>query len=164
MSKKPHTVDVHVGARIREARLMRGLSQEALGNAIDPPVSFQQIQKYEKGANRVSSSRLWEIARALDVDIMYLFDGQAANGKANTTATDRAAFEPLYFSADEIELVRIYRGAGTLEVKAKMRDLLKAVAGHQPQSASDHKAGNTQRNSAGKQEFATYGAESDRQS
>jgi len=122
-----HPVDRHVGARIREARLLRRLSQQALGDAISPPITFQQIQKYEKGANRVSSSKLWEIARVLDVDITFFFEGHNEDGE-NRALANRPTSDDIYFTSDEIELVRIYRGAGGTEVKAKMRDLLKAVA------------------------------------
>ena len=67
-----HPVDVHVGHRIRRRRLANGVSQEALGNVLE--LTFQQIQKYEKGANRVGASRLYTIAKILDVPVQYFFD------------------------------------------------------------------------------------------
>jgi len=69
----PNPVDAHVGRRVREARAARGLSQEKLGNILG--ISFQQVQKYEKGTNRIGSSRLWAIANALEVPITFFFDG-----------------------------------------------------------------------------------------
>lgn len=69
----PHPTDVHVGRRVREARATKSMSQEQLGNILG--VSFQQVQKYEKGTNRIGSSRLWDIARALDVPVSYFFEG-----------------------------------------------------------------------------------------
>lgn len=71
-----HPVDEHVGARIRAIRKAAGLSQEALARHVG--VSFQQLQKYERGSNRVSASKLFELSEALDVDIAVMFDGLGA--------------------------------------------------------------------------------------
>lgn len=121
-----HPIDKHVGGRIREARLLREISQTGLGDAL--AITFQQVQKYEKGVNRVSSSRLWEIANVLDVDVMHFFEGRELNGLKHGSITNRPEPERMYFTADEIELVRLYRGVPGTEVNGKMRDLLKAVA------------------------------------
>ncbi len=66
-------VDAHVGKRVRERRLALGMSQDKLGNALG--ISFQQIQKYEVGTNRVAAGRLWDMARILEVDVAYFFEG-----------------------------------------------------------------------------------------
>ena len=66
-----NAVDVHVGKRIRLRRTLLGMSQEQLGGALE--LTFQQVQKYERGANRVSASRLWDISQILDVKISYFF-------------------------------------------------------------------------------------------
>jgi transcriptional regulator with XRE-family HTH domain len=79
MSRKPLPVDVLVGRNIKICRLQRGLSQTELGRQIG--VTFQQIQKYERGANRVGASRLTEIARVLGVPLVTLFEGYAAGGR-----------------------------------------------------------------------------------
>ena len=81
----PHTVDVHVGKRIRHRRWMLGVTQQQLAERIG--IKFQQVQKYETGANRVSASRLWDIAQALEVPVAFFFEGldaapQTANGAA----------------------------------------------------------------------------------
>lgn len=68
----PHPVDVHVGTRVRLRRTMLGISQEKLGEAVG--LTFQQIQKYERGANRIGSSRLFEFSRVLDVPVSFFFD------------------------------------------------------------------------------------------
>ena len=68
----PHPVDAHVGGKLREMRLLRGLSQSALGAQLG--VTFQQIQKYERGANRLSASMLWRAADVLNVPVSYFFD------------------------------------------------------------------------------------------
>ena len=69
----PHPVDLHVGRRVCELRMQRGFNQSDLGRALG--LTFQQVQKYEKGSNRISSSKLWDIARFLTVDIAYFFEG-----------------------------------------------------------------------------------------
>ena len=68
-----HNVDVHVGKRIRHRRWMVGMTQQQLAEKVG--IKFQQIQKYETGANRVSASRVWEIARALEVPVERFFSG-----------------------------------------------------------------------------------------
>jgi transcriptional regulator with XRE-family HTH domain len=75
-NQDPHPVDRHVGRRVQEKRLGLGLSQTALGKAVG--VSFQQMQKYEKGQNRISASKLFEIADFLNVGIPYFFDGYSS--------------------------------------------------------------------------------------
>ena len=70
-SQEPNDIDRHVGARIRDLRLALGMSQETLGGAIG--VSFQQVQKYEKGSNRVSASRLWRIGKVLGAPVQAFF-------------------------------------------------------------------------------------------
>lgn len=69
----PHPVDRHVGRRVCEKRISLGYNQSDLGRALG--LTFQQIQKYEKGANRISASKLWDIARFFKVDVAYFFDG-----------------------------------------------------------------------------------------
>ena len=68
-----HPVDVHVGSRIRQRRWMTGMTQQQLAEKVG--IKFQQIQKYETGANRVSASRLWDIAEALGVNVAFFFEG-----------------------------------------------------------------------------------------
>lgn len=69
----PHPVDVHVGKRIRHRRWLVGMTQQQLAERVG--IKFQQIQKYETGANRVSASRLWDIADALEVEVSFFFEG-----------------------------------------------------------------------------------------
>lgn len=84
---KAHPVDVHVGARLRRRRTTLGLSQTALGNAVG--LTFQQIQKYERGFNRMSSSRLFEFAKVLGVPVSYFFDEMPSNVLAGRTMWER---------------------------------------------------------------------------
>lgn len=76
----PDPVDVHVGAKVRERRVMLGMSQTSLATKIG--LTFQQVQKYERGANRVSASMMWRMAEVLDVPISYFFDGLERNKPA----------------------------------------------------------------------------------
>jgi len=76
--KSPNAIDVHVGARVRLRRMMLGLSQEKLGEHLG--ITFQQIQKYEKGTNRIGASRLQAIARVLSVPVAFFFEGAPGGG------------------------------------------------------------------------------------
>lgn len=92
----PHPVDIHVGTRLRKKRRAMGLSQQRLAAKIE--VRFQQVQKYESGANRISASRLWEIAKVLEVPVGYFFDGldqelDAAGTLANRLLSDAQTFD-----------------------------------------------------------------------
>ncbi len=77
-----NAIDVHVGQRIRLRRTLLGFSQEQLAHGLS--VTFQQVQKYEHGSNRVSASRLWDISQLLDVDISYFFDDMSSATKSNS--------------------------------------------------------------------------------
>ena len=75
----PNPVDVHVGRRVREQRIVRGMSQEQLGTAIG--LTFQQLQKYEGATNRISAGALYQLALTLDVPVQYFFDGLSRRDK-----------------------------------------------------------------------------------
>ena len=101
----PHIVDIHVGKRIRQRRWLVGMTQQELGDAVG--IKFQQIQKYETGANRVSASRLWEIADALDVQVTFFFDGLSP--KANQSeAAGRTIPADMAEDREAVELGRAY--------------------------------------------------------
>lgn len=80
MSNKPHPVDVHVGTRIRQQRTLLGMSQSKLAEAVG--LTFQQIQKYEKGSNRIGASRMWQFAQALGVPVASFFEGLQEGARA----------------------------------------------------------------------------------
>ncbi len=88
---RPNPVDVHVGARVRLRRTLLGMSQEKLGEAIG--LTFQQVQKYERGANRIGSSRLYDLSRVLDVPIEFFFDEMPADVAASSPAQSRGMSE-----------------------------------------------------------------------
>src|SRR5438105_3475779 len=76
VKKTPNPIDKHVGSRVRMRRMMLGMSQEKLGDALD--LTFQQVQKYEKGTNRIGASRLQEISHILQVPVSFFFEGAPA--------------------------------------------------------------------------------------
>ena len=100
-----HPVDVHVGKRVRHRRWMVGMTQQQLGDIVG--IKFQQIQKYETGMNRISASRLWDIAQALDVSISFFFEG--FEGEAADAAMPSAGERgDLLADKEALELVRSY--------------------------------------------------------
>ncbi len=96
-----HPVDVHVGKRIRQRRWMLGMTQQQLAEAVG--IKFQQIQKYETGTNRVSASRLWDVAGALDVPISFFFEGLDTQDAGDPDTTDG-----LFENREAMHLVRAY--------------------------------------------------------
>lgn len=104
-----HPVDVHVGKRVRHRRWMVGMTQQQLGDIVG--IKFQQIQKYETGMNRISASRLWDIAQALGVSISFFFEGFGGEeGLVETAASTAADGQRGDLLADKeaLELVRSY--------------------------------------------------------
>src|SRR5919197_1197749 len=79
VKKAPNPIDKHVGSRVRLRRVMLGMSQEKLGDALD--LTFQQVQKYEKGANRIGASRLQQISHVLQVPVSFFFEGAPTSGR-----------------------------------------------------------------------------------
>lgn len=99
-----HPVDVHVGKRVRHRRWMVGMTQQQLAERVG--IKFQQIQKYETGMNRVSASRLWEIATALGVTVSFFFEGLGT--KAENAAEDTGLPGDLLADKEAMELIRSY--------------------------------------------------------
>ncbi|WP_439124686.1 helix-turn-helix domain-containing protein [Marivita sp.] len=102
-----HPVDVHVGKRVRHRRWLVGMTQQQLAEKVG--IKFQQIQKYETGANRVSASRLWDIADALDVPVAFFFEGiEDAEQKEANTASTEAIPADLLGDKEALDLIRSY--------------------------------------------------------
>ncbi len=110
-----HPVDVHVGKRIRHRRWMNGTTQQQLAEKVG--IKFQQIQKYETGMNRVSASRLWDIAHALGVDVSFFFEGLEGSAEAQSQTdmpgdilSDKEALELLrsYYAIPEAQRRRLF--------------------------------------------------------
>ncbi len=100
-----HKVDVHVGKRIRQRRWLTGMTQQRLAELVG--IKFQQIQKYETGANRVSASRLWDIADALDVQVSFFFEGLEVDAPEDSETMDAVPVD-LMGDKEAMDLVRSY--------------------------------------------------------
>lgn len=112
--------DSRIGQRVRARRLEIGLSQERLAEKLG--LTFQQIQKYERGVNRVAASRLWEIAKALNVDVRWFFDAPDEAPTANAVAASLA-------TPEGVELQRMFATIKTPVVRKRVVDLVSAVVG-----------------------------------
>ncbi len=128
----PNPVDVHVGARLRLRRTLLGMSQTVLGEAIG--LTFQQVQKYERGANRISASRLFDLSRLLDVPIQYFFDDMptavaaSSPGRGGGKAKKPPSHEPDPMAKREtLELVRAHYKISDPEIRKRLFELAKAA-------------------------------------
>ncbi len=128
--KKPNPTDMHVGSRIRLRRNMLGMSQEKLGENLG--ITFQQIQKYEKGTNRVGASRLQAIANIMGVPVAFFFDGLPGDDGIGRVglAEDAAATSALEFctSAEGLQLTRAFVRISDQRVRRRIIDLVKTLA------------------------------------
>jgi len=115
--RRANHIDLSVGSRLRQARLLAGASQEEVGNAIG--VSFQAVQKYENGENRLSAGRLAAAAKFLGVPMSFFFQDDAEPATAGDTAG---------FSTKEIELVRYYRAIGSEDMREHLLKLTKIIS------------------------------------
>ena len=128
---KPNPVDVHVGSRVRLRRNMLGLSQEKLGEAIG--LTFQQVQKYERGANRIGASRLLELSRVLDVPVAFFYD-ETDPVRAPAIPQGFAEAPQEGFDSDPLrrqetrELVEAYYAIADIGARRRLFDLAKALA------------------------------------
>src|SRR3954463_3284694 len=125
----PNPIDIRIGARLRLRRKMIGLSQERLGEAIG--LTFQQVQKYERGANRIGASRLHELSQVLNVPVSFFFDDTdpvraPAMGGFTEPSIETFGSDPLR-KQEMIELVRAYLAIENATVRQRFRDLLKAL-------------------------------------
>jgi transcriptional regulator with XRE-family HTH domain len=131
MAKKaPNPTDKHVGARVRMRRMMLGMSQEKLGDALS--LTFQQVQKYEKGANRIGASRLQQISHILQVPVSFFFEG-APQTPGLATAGMSEAPSPAYVSdflatSDGLALTKAFMGIKDAKLRRKIVDLVEQIA------------------------------------
>jgi len=131
---RPSPIDVHVGSRVRLRRTLLGMSQEKLGEALG--LTFQQVQKYERGVNRIGASRLFDLARVLDVPIGFFFDDMpdSLGGTMNPTrrsagfAEQQEGFEDdTLHRRETLELVRAYYRITDGSVRKRVFDLIKSL-------------------------------------
>jgi transcriptional regulator with XRE-family HTH domain len=127
--KKPNPIDVHVGSRIRLRRNMLGMSQEKLGELLG--ITFQQIQKYEKGSNRVGASRLQAIASILNVPVGYFFEDAPGKGPSGEGFAEEGSSDYVvdFLSTTEgLQLNRAFVRISDAKVRKRIVDLVKALA------------------------------------
>jgi transcriptional regulator with XRE-family HTH domain len=123
MGDAPHPTDLRVGRLLRERRLELGMSQERLGSLLG--VTYQQVQKYERGANRIGSSRLHELCRVLGVRASYFFDEPAATGLAESGSSFDRSGAPA--DSDAHDLLTAFQRIGDPLVRRRLIDLLRAL-------------------------------------
>jgi transcriptional regulator with XRE-family HTH domain len=122
----PNPTDVHVGARVRQRRVQLGMSQEKLGEALG--LTFQQVQKYERGMNRVGASRLWDMGRILGVPVSYFYSAADEDqGSAGFAASGIVDENPMG-RRETTELVRIYYRISDPAMRRRLFELAKALA------------------------------------
>ena len=131
-----NAIDMHVGKRVRLRRTLLGMSQEQLGAELN--ITFQQVQKYERGANRISASRLWDISQILDVPISYFFDDMSENtmrssprwvsrGDVMDAMTSQPLKDPMA-RRETLELVRAYYTIEKPAVRKRIAEMVKSIA------------------------------------
>jgi transcriptional regulator with XRE-family HTH domain len=131
MAKKaPNPTDKHVGSRVRMRRMMLGMSQEKLGDALG--LTFQQVQKYEKGTNRIGASRLQQISHILQVPVAFFFEG-APNIPGQSDGMGEAP-SPAYVSdflatSDGLALTKAFMRIGDPKLRRRIVDLVEQIAG-----------------------------------
>ena len=131
--RAPHPMDIHVGSRVRLRRMMQGISQDKLGEELD--LTFQQIQKYEKGVNRIGAARLYDIARVLGVPVQFFYDDfgdgpETMIGFAETNPQadgDKADFLEVLSTPEGMQLCRAFAGIKDYQVRRRVLDLVKAL-------------------------------------
>ncbi len=124
--RRPSSVDVHVGGRVRVRRRLIHMTQETLADLID--VTFQQVQKYERGSNRISASKLFAIADALEVPISYFFEGLDETG--GTTANEGYEYNIQSFlrTSEGLELARLFPRIARGPLRRRILELVRAAA------------------------------------
>ena len=132
--KVPNPIDRHVGARVRMRRLLVSMSQERLGEALG--ITFQQIQKYEKGANRIGASRLQQIAKILGVPVEFFFEGAPSGDIIMATGfgeLPQSNFVSDFMATSEgVQLTRAFVRLSDAQVRRRLIDLVEALAASQP--------------------------------
>ena len=127
--KKSNPIDMHVGSRVRMRRLLIGLSQEKLGKRMG--LTFQQIQKYEKGVNRIGASRLFELSQILEVPVQFFFEGAPVGSNATRGGLAEPDSESFLYeflnTRDGLELNRAFVKIADAQVRRSVVDLVRSI-------------------------------------
>jgi transcriptional regulator with XRE-family HTH domain len=127
--RSPNPVDLHVGARVRMRRRLRGVSQEKLADSLG--LTFQQVQKYERGANRISASKLYEIAASLQTPVGYFFEGLAdpsstGEGRGGEASSEQVVHDFL-MTTEGLELASLFPRLKRGRLRRRLLDLVRAI-------------------------------------
>ena len=134
MKKTPNPIDKHVGSRVRMRRMLMGMSQEKLGEALG--LTFQQVQKYEKGTNRIGASRLKQISQVLGVPIGFFFDGApvGAGEEGGFAESPSTGYVADFLSTSEgVQLNKAFIRIRDQKVRKRIVDLVNALADGEPE-------------------------------
>jgi transcriptional regulator with XRE-family HTH domain len=142
VKKAPNPIDKHVGSRVRMRRMMLGMSQEKLGDALN--LTFQQVQKYEKGTNRIGASRLQQISNILQVPVSFFFEG-APDMPGETRPAGGDAPSPAYVSdflatSDGLALTKAFMRIADAKLRRRIVDLVEQIAGQSPNGGDGESA------------------------
>jgi transcriptional regulator with XRE-family HTH domain len=125
--KSPHPIDLHVGSRIRMRRALLGMTQQRLADALD--LTFQQVQKYEKGTNRVSASRLQQIATLLGVEVGFLYEGsEPGPGGSSALDSQSALLAEVSSSSEGVRLINSFARISDPTIRRRLADLAEGLA------------------------------------
>ena len=126
-AERAHHIDIHAGARVRMRRKALKISQQELAKHLN--LTFQQVQKYERGSNRISASKLFEIAQVLQVPVAFFFEGYPQEGvKTATNLSPQAAVHEFLRTAEAIDLGTAFLGIQSPEQRRRVIDLMRAMA------------------------------------
>jgi transcriptional regulator with XRE-family HTH domain len=129
-------VDAHVGKRLRLRRTMMGLSQESVAKAVG--ITFQQVQKYEKGSNAMNSSRLYEFARFMNVPVAYFFEGLDLSGEAGRQAgfgegsAENFEHRGAVSDRESLEMMKAFKRIKEHVIRKRLADMVRAIADNKP--------------------------------
>ena len=127
-AERAHHIDIHAGARVRLRRKALKISQQELAKHLN--LTFQQVQKYERGSNRISASKLFEIAQVLQVPVAFFFEGYPQSDAApSTPVSPQAAVHEFLHTAEAMDLGTAFLGIQSSEQRRRVLDLMRAMAG-----------------------------------
>ena len=126
--RHPHPIDLHVGAKLRQRRKSLGMSQQRLGEEID--ITFQQVQKYERGANRVSASKLYEMSQVLNIPVTFFFDGYGNTAENETFLPSQSEQNVQAFlsTSEGLEIAETFPRIKSAKLRRRIADLMRALA------------------------------------
>ncbi|MCF6199651.1 MAG: helix-turn-helix domain-containing protein [Hyphomicrobiaceae bacterium] len=142
VAKKPNPIDIHVGSRVRLRRMLLSMSQEKLGDQMG--LTFQQIQKYEKGTNRIGASRLYHISQILDVPVQFFFDDAPLAVNQSADGMSEPKMENFLYefisTRDGLELIRAFVSIADPKVRKRVVDLVRTLSDEDEATRDDDKA------------------------